>query len=49
MLPNGLPYDKIDQLVARAEIIDQKLAATEGEDRLREALVEFAESQGVPV
>lgn len=28
MLPSGLPWDKINHLVARAEVIDQKLAAT---------------------
>ncbi|MBZ9939387.1 peptide chain release factor 1 [Mesorhizobium sp. BR1-1-16] len=36
MLPTGLPWDKIDQLVTRAEIIDQKLASTsDGEELVR--------------
>ncbi len=36
MLPSGLPWDKIDQLVTRAEIIDQKLASTsDGEELVR--------------
>lgn len=34
MLPSGLPWDKIDQLVRRAEIIDQKLAATSESEEL---------------
>ncbi len=46
MLPAGLPWDKIDQLVTRAEIIDQKLAATsDGEElvRLSKERAELAE------
>ncbi len=47
MLPTGLPWDKIDQLVTRAEIIDQKLASTSDGEELVRLSKERAELTGI--
>ena len=47
MLPSGLPWDKIDQLVTRAEIIDQKLASTSDGEELVRLSKERAELAGI--
>ncbi|MCX5514497.1 peptide chain release factor 1 [Kaistia algarum] len=47
MLPAGLPWDKIEQLTARAEVIDQKLAATSDGEALVKLSKERAELQDV--
>lgn len=47
MLPTGLPWDKINHLVARAEVIDQKLAATSDGSTLVQLSKERAELQDV--
>lgn len=46
-LPAGLPWDKIDQLTARAEVIDEKLAATSDGEQLVRLSKERAELQDV--
>ncbi|BCP55105.1 peptide chain release factor 1 [Kaistia sp. 32K] len=47
MLPTGLPWDKINHLVARAEVIDQKLAATSDGGTLVQLSKERAELQDI--
>jgi len=47
VLPEGLPWDKIGQLTTRAEIIDQKLAATSDGEALVKLSKERAELQDV--
>ncbi|ODT13147.1 MAG: peptide chain release factor 1 [Kaistia sp. SCN 65-12] len=47
MLPTGLPWDKINHLVARAEVIDQKLAATSDGGTLVQLSKERSELQDI--
>jgi peptide chain release factor 1 len=47
MLPTGLPWDKINHLVARAEVIDHKLAATSDGGTLVQLSKERAELQDI--
>jgi peptide chain release factor 1 len=47
MLPSGLPWDKINHLVARAEVIDQKLAATSDGGTLVQLSKERSELQDI--
>ena len=47
MLPPGLPWEKINHLVARAEVIDQKLAATSDGATLVQLSKERAELQDI--
>jgi peptide chain release factor 1 len=47
LLPPGLPWEKINHLVARAEVIDQKLAATSDGATLVQLSKERAELQDI--
>lgn len=46
-MPTGLPWEKIEQLVSRAEVIDQKLAATSDGEVLVRLSKERAELQEI--